>query len=75
MTCTKENQGFPKVIENLPDKNHWVLFNLEMSGLYKVKYDKRNWKLIVNALNGPNYRAIPTVNRAQLIDDAMALAW
>lgn len=45
------------------------------SGLYKIKYDRRNYKLIVKALNGKEFKTIHTINRAQLIDDAMDLAW
>ena len=75
MSCTDEKQSKIKKIENLPDKDQWVLFNIQLVGLYKIKYDKWNWKLIVNALNGPDFKDIQTINRAQLIDDAMDLAW
>ena len=64
-----------KVIENLPEKDEWVIFNLQLSSLYKIKYDKKNWKLIVKTLNSPDFKDIHTVNRAQLIDDAMDFAW
>lgn len=63
-----------KVISNVTADN-WILFNLQLSGLYKVKYDKQNWRLIAKTLNGPDYQKINSINRAQLLDDAMDLAW
>ena len=64
-----------KKIENLPDRSQWVIFNIQLAGLYKIKYDRRNYKLIIKTLNGDDFKSINTINRAQLIDDAMDLAW
>jgi len=75
MSCSDDKQAVDKKIENLPDKDNWVIFNIQLAGLYKVKYDRRNYKLIVKHLNGPNFKDIDRINRAQLIDDAMDLAW
>uniref|UniRef100_A0AAG5D4Y5 Aminopeptidase n=1 Tax=Anopheles atroparvus TaxID=41427 RepID=A0AAG5D4Y5_ANOAO len=68
-------KGNAKTLEDLPDREHWVVFNVQMAALYKVKYDLSNYRLIVAQLNGPKYDAIGVLNRAQLIDDAMDLAW
>ncbi|XP_058125970.1 aminopeptidase N-like [Anopheles ziemanni] len=68
-------KGNVKTVEDLPDREHWVVFNVQMAALYKVKYDLANYRLIVAQLNGPKYDAIAILNRAQLIDDAMDLAW
>ncbi|CAO1423722.1 unnamed protein product [Diamesa serratosioi] len=75
MSCADDKQSEIKRIENLPGKDQWVIFNIQLAGLYKINYDRHNWRLIVNALNGPDYKDINTINRAQLIDDAMDLAW
>jgi aminopeptidase N len=75
MKCGKDKTPQKKKIENLPDKDNWVIFNIQLAGLYKIKYDRRNYKLIVKTLNGENFKTIHTINRAQLIDDAMDLAW
>jgi aminopeptidase N len=75
LSCSDDKQPLPKQIENLPDENNWVIFNIQLAGLYKIKYDKRNYKLIVKALNSPEFTDIHIINRAQLIDDAMDLAW
>lgn len=65
-----------KTLTGLPaGPKQWVLFNIDMSGLYKVQYDRRNWQLLIDQLIGPEYRAIGVSNRAQLIVDAMELAW
>uniref|UniRef100_A0A8D8EWM7 Aminopeptidase n=2 Tax=Culex pipiens TaxID=7175 RepID=A0A8D8EWM7_CULPI len=68
-------KGPIKVINELPDKDQWVLFNIQLAGLYKVQYDKPNYKLIVRQLNGEQFNTISLINRAALIDDAMDLAW
>lgn len=64
-----------KRLNGMPGPKEWILFNVDMSGLYKVQYDAQNWRLLIDQLNGADFRAIGTVNRAQLIDDAMELAW
>ncbi|XP_055525327.1 aminopeptidase N-like [Wyeomyia smithii] len=68
-------KGPVKMVDDMPGKTEWVLFNVQLAGLYKVKYDKANYRLIVNQLNGDKYTTISLANRAQLIDDAMDLAW
>ncbi|XP_050080101.1 aminopeptidase N-like [Anopheles maculipalpis] len=69
------NEKQVKIMDDLPDSEHWVIFNIQLAGLYKVRYDKANYRLIIAQLNGPSYDAIGLLNRAQLIDDAMDLAW
>lgn len=77
MECDRDSAETPvvKVLRNMPGRKEWVLFNVDMSGLYKVQYDAHNWQLLIDQMNGPNFRDIGTVNRAQLIDDAMELAF
>lgn len=55
--------------------DHWVLFNIKQTGFYRVNYDGENWKLIIKQLMDPqSFQQIGTVNRAQLVDDALNLA-
>jgi aminopeptidase N len=69
MTCNKNKEAEVKKLENLPDKKHWVIFNIQLAGLYKIKYDAENYKLIVDTLNSNDFETIHVINRAQLIDD------
>lgn len=39
-----------------------------------MNYDRKNWQLIIKQLNKDSFRNISTINRAQLIDDALNLA-
>lgn len=75
MSCSKDKTAELKKIENLPDEKSWIIFNIQLSGLFKIKYDEKNYQLIVDTLNGKDYKKIHLINRAQLIDDAMDLAW
>ena len=54
--------------------NEWVIFNIQETGYYRVNYDRLNWQMIINQLNKESFRNISTINRAQLIDDALNLA-
>ncbi|KAL6268495.1 hypothetical protein P5V15_001628 [Pogonomyrmex californicus] len=51
-------------------KDVWILVNLHQTGYYRVYYDKYNWNNILKTINTTYISAVPTLNRAQLIDDA-----
>ncbi|XP_003969479.2 aminopeptidase N-like isoform X1 [Takifugu rubripes] len=51
----------------------WVLANVKISGYYRVNYDLTNWERLLSLLNN-NHKAVPILNRAQIIDDAFNLA-
>lgn len=55
--------------------NQWYIFNIQQIGFYRVNYDANNWFHIIMALNSPNFRQIHVLNRAQLVDDALTLAF
>uniref|UniRef100_A0A8C6PQZ6 Aminopeptidase n=1 Tax=Nothobranchius furzeri TaxID=105023 RepID=A0A8C6PQZ6_NOTFU len=51
----------------------WVLANLHVVGYYRVNYDQNNWERLLGVLS-TDHKAIPMINRAQLVDDAFNLA-
>jgi len=53
----------------------WLIFNNKFAGLYRVNYDGKNWALLGEALNGPEYKSINVLNRVQIIADALDLAY
>ncbi|CRL07552.1 CLUMA_CG020517, isoform A [Clunio marinus] len=53
---------------------HWVVFNIQQTGYYRVNYDTRNWMALTDELNGVNFTRIHELNRAQLLDDSFNLA-
>ncbi|KAH8283987.1 hypothetical protein KR054_006711 [Drosophila jambulina] len=75
LECSKEGQSLPKVIENLPGADQWVIFNTQLSTPCRVNYDAQNWKLLMQALNSGEFDSIDVINRAQLIDDVLNFAW
>lgn len=75
LECDCKNGDQIKSVSNLAAEDEWIIFNVKLAGLYKVKYDTKNWNLLIDALNGPNFKEIDTINRAQLIDDALDFAW
>lgn len=52
----------------------WVILNIQETGYYRVNYDKMNWQMIIRQLKSESFKDISTINRAQLIDDALNLA-
>ncbi|XP_068202064.1 aminopeptidase N-like [Palaemon carinicauda] len=50
-----------------------LLVNVQATGYYRVNYDDASWANIIATLNADPGK-LPVTNRAQLIDDAMALA-
>lgn len=75
LQCDSENKPIEKEIFDLPEDDEWILFNIQLAGLYKVRYDENNWNLLIKQLTGPEYLKISTLNRAALINDALDLAW
>lgn len=57
------------------DSTQYVLLNANLSGMYRVDYDRHNWQLLLAQLAGPHFRRIGTRNRAQLLDDLFTYAW
>ncbi|XP_068228789.1 LOW QUALITY PROTEIN: aminopeptidase N-like [Palaemon carinicauda] len=60
-------------VSSLPSSEEWVIFNVQETGFYRVNYDDDNWNLIIQQLK-TDHEVIHTINRAQIIDDAMDLA-
>ncbi|XP_021377931.1 uncharacterized protein LOC110466016 isoform X1 [Mizuhopecten yessoensis] len=55
------------------DKDSWVIGNLQQYGVYRVTYEDNNWRALVKQLK-TDHKAISTINRGQIIDDAWNLA-
>ncbi|CAD1469611.1 unnamed protein product, partial [Heterotrigona itama] len=62
---------YEKISIESPDK--WFILNIQQSGYYRVNYDTKSWKLLIEALNS-NHTVIHVTNRAQIIDDLLNLA-
>ncbi|XP_012288916.1 aminopeptidase N [Orussus abietinus] len=61
-------------IKNLK-ADDWFIVNKHQTGFYRVNYDVQNWNLIVDKLKSNNYATVPILNRAQLLNDAVNLAF
>ncbi|XP_048087335.1 aminopeptidase Ey-like [Alosa alosa] len=53
--------------------SEWILANLNVDGFYRVNYDEGNWERLLAVLQS-DHKAIPPLNRAQIMDDAFHLA-
>ncbi|XP_075396060.1 thyrotropin-releasing hormone-degrading ectoenzyme-like isoform X1 [Tenrec ecaudatus] len=54
-------------------KGSWLLGNINQTGYFRVNYDLRNWRLLIEQLIR-NHEVLSVSNRAGLIDDAFSLA-
>lgn len=54
--------------------SEWLILNIQETGYYRVNYDNMNWQMIIKQLHKNSFRDISTINRAQLVDDALNLA-
>ncbi|XP_017039012.1 aminopeptidase N-like [Drosophila ficusphila] len=75
MECSRNGERLPKTIQDLPGPDQWVIFNTQLSSFCRVNYDARNWNLLIATLNSEDFRSIHVINRAQLVDDILYLAW
>jgi len=70
LNCENNNLTLP-----LAKDNEWVIYNMQMAGIFRVSYDTRNWMGIISMLNDPNkYKTIHKLNRVQLIDDSFSFS-
>ncbi|XP_029344594.1 uncharacterized protein LOC100161354 isoform X1 [Acyrthosiphon pisum] len=70
LNCENNNLTTP-----LAKDNEWVIYNMQMTVLFRVFYDTRNWMGIICTLNDPSkYETIPTLNRVQLILDSLSFS-
>ncbi|XP_060033351.1 aminopeptidase Q isoform X2 [Erinaceus europaeus] len=68
----KSSKVFPEM--QMSDSDHdWVILNWNMTGYYRVNYDKLGWKKISDQLE-KDPKAIPVIHRLQLIEDAFSLS-
>lgn len=56
-------------IENALVAKEWFYLNVDRLGYYRVNYDYESWILLAK-----NFRSLPAVTRAQLLDDSLTLA-
>ncbi|EAW48947.1 aminopeptidase Q isoform X5 [Homo sapiens] len=68
----QSSKVFPEM--QVSDSDHdWVILNLNMTGYYRVNYDKLGWKKLNQQLE-KDPKAIPVIHRLQFIDDAFSLS-
>ncbi|XP_036997687.2 aminopeptidase Q [Artibeus jamaicensis] len=68
----KSSRLFPEM--QISDSDHdWVILNVNMTGYYRVNYDKLGWRKLNQQLE-KDPKAIPVIHRLQLIDDAFSLS-
>ncbi|KAH8278476.1 hypothetical protein KR018_003846 [Drosophila ironensis] len=75
LECGQSGNNPTKTIQNIAEPDQWVIFNIQFSTLCTVNYDVQNWKLLTETLTKGDYQSIHALNRAQLINDALHLAW
>ncbi|XP_026290369.1 aminopeptidase N [Frankliniella occidentalis] len=61
------------LVLDMDKPDDWVLVNLQQTGFFRVNYDLDNWRLLSEQLRRDPSR-LPVAVRAQLLDDAFALA-
>ncbi|XP_039289965.1 aminopeptidase N isoform X2 [Nilaparvata lugens] len=72
----RKEQSITLKDQRLPQsKRDWIIFNIKETGFYRVNYDTQNWQSLINQLvDSEGFKRIGTINRAQLVDDALNLA-
>ncbi|KAH8298427.1 hypothetical protein KR044_002485, partial [Drosophila immigrans] len=74
LDCSNSSRNITLLKRPSPDE--WIMLNPQVNTIYRVNYDQKNWRMIIQALNSTeHFGDIHVLNRAQLMDDLMALAW
>ncbi|KAH8334704.1 hypothetical protein KR074_004527 [Drosophila pseudoananassae] len=75
LECDEHGRSPPKTVKNLPGPDEWVIFNNQFSTLCIINYDTHNWNLLIKTLTTGDFESFHIMNRAQLINDVLYLAW
>lgn len=75
LECDENGNRTTLVLDDMPSADVWVMFNIGLSGIYKVHYDQKNWDMITSTLKGPEFKRISLMDRANLVADVLDLAW
>lgn len=75
LECDESEGNVPLKLNDVAAANEWIIFNIQLSGVYRVMYDIDNWKLLNATLNSDKFSTIHVMNRAHLVDDAISFAW
>ncbi|XP_060648942.1 aminopeptidase N-like isoform X1 [Drosophila nasuta] len=65
----------PLELLDLPYAQEWLILNVQLATPYRINYDTGNWELIIKGLQSGVFKRIHVMNRAQLLDDSLSLAW
>ncbi|XP_062121751.1 aminopeptidase N-like isoform X2 [Drosophila sulfurigaster albostrigata] len=65
----------PLELQDLPYAQEWLILNVQLATPYRINYDTANWELIIKGLQSGVFKRIHVMNRAQLLDDSLSLAW
>ncbi|XP_069887616.1 aminopeptidase Q isoform X2 [Dipodomys merriami] len=68
----KDSNVFPEMRLSESDRD-WVILNLNVTGYYRVNYDKLGWMKLSEQLER-DPKAIPVIHRLQLLGDAFFLS-
>nr|QEV86803.1 aminopeptidase N8 [Chilo suppressalis] len=59
-------------VSNIGLNHSWIIFNVQETGFYRVKYDDHAYQIIANALKGSQRTDIHHLNRAKIVNDLFA---
>ncbi|KAH8311196.1 hypothetical protein KR044_004792 [Drosophila immigrans] len=75
LRCHVQGDVLPLELNDLPDEQEWLILNVQLATPYRINYDIANWELIIKGLQSAFFKRIHVINRAQLLDDSLSLAW
>ncbi|XP_053374842.1 aminopeptidase N-like isoform X2 [Mercenaria mercenaria] len=70
----RRDEGSVSILSDVipgPVGDNWVIGNTEFHGYYRVNYDERNWRSLINQLIN-DHTLIDPLNRIQIISDAFS---
>ncbi|XP_072390587.1 aminopeptidase N [Diabrotica undecimpunctata] len=63
------------ILNDMPDKDSFIIINPEEIGPFPVNYDVKNWNMLAQYLCSEKRQTIPVYTRAKLLHDAWNLAY
>lgn len=74
LECDETGKSVPHYLTDVIGNDTWIIFNIQLSGIYRMMYDPKSCQQIGETLKSDQLKKVHVLNRGQSINDVLSLA-